>query len=243
MKILGIVAGSVVCLMLSAGSLISQEPDNGGSAQSSEPQQMRGIFNDSMQFEVQEEKAMIIYFIDRFEKNTKFNERKGITNVYQMAPSRIMMSTTLGTREGEETNVLKLKYFRADEGGPYGKGGWCGYYSSLKDTNNPANPYFNASDYSYLTMWVKGETGAENFILGLADKHWDKAGDSVKSQQVIFYLPDGAVTKEWQKARIPLSDFLLDISRLSSLAICFESTCFPEGRGEGIVYIDDIAFE
>lgn len=183
------------------------------------------------------------FIVDDFEDSSKYNQCGGTTNVYQMAPSRIIMSTDEVKRDDTETTVLKLKFYRTSEGGPYGKGGWCGYYTSLKDFKTPDNPYFNARDYSYLTMWVKGENGSENFNVGIADKHWDKAGDSVKSKDIVYYLPEHKITEEWQQARIPLNEFLLDISKISSISIGFDLSCFPEGHGEGTVYIDDIAFE
>ncbi|PIY84724.1 MAG: hypothetical protein COY77_00950, partial [Candidatus Omnitrophica bacterium CG_4_10_14_0_8_um_filter_43_18] len=76
-----------------------------------------------------------------------------------------------------------------------------------------------------------------------ADAHWDKIGDSVKSQEIGKYLPTGKITTEWQKAVVPMDEFFIDYSKFSSIAISFESDCFPEGQGSGRIYIDDIAFE
>ncbi|MCD6460324.1 hypothetical protein J7L67_06615 [bacterium] len=204
---------------------------------------MRGIFDEALYLEPAEKLKETAVLIDDFESASKFNLLKGITNVYMMPPARVMLSTVQDEREGKPTNVLRLKFSRRSDGGPYGKGGWCGYYSSIKTISKLGAKYFDASNYEYLTFWVKGETGNENFIIGLADKHWDKAGDSIKSNEVISYLDEEQITNKWQKAKIPLSDFLIDISKLSSLAICFEAQCFPEGDAEGVVYIDDIAFE
>ena len=138
---------------------------------------------------------------------------------------------------------LSLSLTEDPKAGLYDKGGWCGYYSSIKEISRVGTKYYDASSFDYLTFWVKGETGNENFIIGLADKHWDKAGDSIKSNEVISYLDEKQITNKWQKARIPLTDFLIDISKLSSLAVCFEASCFPAGDAEGVVYLDDIAFE
>ena len=101
----------------------------------------------------------------------------------------------------------------------------------------------DGTGYKTLTFWVKGEKGGENFMIGLADRHWDKIGDSLKSEEIGKYVPAGKITTEWQKATIPLDVFFLDYGKLSSVAISFESDCFPEGKGEGVVYIDDITFE
>ena len=206
-------------------------------------QKMQGIFDEALEYKENTKVQQEITVIDDFDKSSTINLLNGRTNVYQMAPSRVMMSSRKDEREGESTNVLTLKFKRMGDGGPYGKGGWCGYYSAIKKVSKSGTKYFNAANYEYLTLWVKGEKGGENFIVGMADKHWDKAGDTVKSNQIINYLPEKRITQEWQKARIPLADFLLNLGEIASIAVSFERDCFPEGIGKGLVYIDDISFE
>lgn len=230
--------GGAVFIVLFA-SLWAQEKENSGS----DKPRMKGIFDEAIKVQQEQPKTVKACVLDNFEKPSRYNLLRGITNVYQMAPSRVMMSTVSDTRDGVKTNVLKLKFLVAAEGGPLGKGGWCGYYTSLKDVRKKGKNYFSAVNYTYLTLWVRGETGGENFVVGLADKHWEFAGDTVKANQIITYLPEKQITQKWQKAQIPLNNFFLDLSKLASLAICFEKDCFPEGSATGIVYIDDIAFE
>ena len=103
--------------------------------------------------------------------------------------------------------------------------------------------YFDASAYRSITLWVKGIEGKTNFMIGAADAHWDKVGDSVKSEEIGIYLPAGKITDTWQKAIVPLDDFFIDTAKFASISVSFEADCFPEGAGEGIVYIDDIALE
>lgn len=179
--------------------------------------------------------------IDDFERNEILNYLNGKANVYVMAPSRIMVSVREDVYQGEKTQVLMLKYDKKNEGGPYETGGWCGYYSLLKDEKK--GEYFDASRFKYLTFLVKGTKGDENFKVGVADRHWDKIGDSLKSEPIGKYLPVGKVTADWQIARIPLDVYFLDYTRLSSIAICFEGDCFPNGAGSGTVYLDNVAFE
>jgi len=195
--------------------------------------------------------------VDDFEGEEIVNKLGNRANVFVKAPSRIMISKRQDTIEGNPTNVLMLHYDKQSEGGPYGTGGWCGYYTLLKSpatlvapsegAAEPAQPaedtYMDGTGYKTLTFWVKGEKGGENFMIGLADRHWDKIGDSLKSEEIGKYVPAGKITTEWQKATIPLDVFFLDYGKLSSVAISFESDCFPEGKGEGVVYIDDITFE
>lgn len=193
--------------------------------------------------------------IDDFEAATITNSLGAKTNVFLKAPSKAMVSFRKDTRNGKPTAVLMLRYDKKAEGGPYDLGGWCGYYTLLKKAH-PAlsiagagaaeieeETYFDASNNSAITMWIKGDKGNENFVIGVADAHWDKVGDSVKSQEIGKYLPAGKITTDWQKAVLPLEEFFIDYSKLSSIAISFESDCFPEGQGSGKLYLDDIALE
>ncbi len=210
---------------------------------SNESQKTQKTYDNSKNIEPDNAGSFNGFLVDDFEKLSKYNLLRGITNLYQMPPSRIMMSTAPDVIDGIETNVLKLRFRKAVVGGPYDQGGWCGYYSVLKASNKVGADYFSADNYTYLTMWVKGETGQENFVVGLSDKRCEKTGDSVKSYEVISYLPEKKITTTWQKVKIPLEDFLLDVGNLYSLSICFERDCFPQGEVEGTVYIDNIAFE
>lgn len=181
------------------------------------------------------------FLIDDFTGDEIKNRVGSRANVYVKAPSRIMISRRDDIVNGVQKRVLMIKYDKKNTGGPNGMGGWCGYYTLIK--NEKTGEYFNGIDYKYLTFWVKGEKGDENFMAGLADEHWDKIGDSLKSEEIGVYLPSGKITTQWQKARVPLEVFFLDHERLSAISINFEADCFPEGAGFGVVYIADIALE
>lgn len=175
--------------------------------------------------------------IDDFEGG-RVNKLGGVSNTYVKAPSRALALRTDRTAHAG-SKALMIKYDKKGQGGPYGTGGWCGYYTLLK-----AGPrYLDASSYRMIRFWVKGETGSEDFVIGVADRHWDQVGDSVKSASISTYLPDGKLTAEWQLASIPLTEFLLDHKELASVAVCFEGSIFPAGAGKGTVYIDDLQFE
>ncbi len=193
--------------------------------------------------------------VDNFESGAITNSLGGRTNVFLKAPSKAMVTFRRDIRLGRPTNVLMIKYDKKAEGGPQDQGGWCGYYTLLKKAH-PAlsvegssaveaeeSVYLDGSKYSNITLWVKADKGNENFVLGVADAHWDKIGDSVKSMEIGRYLPSGKLTTEWQKAVIPLEEFFIDYAKLSSISIVFESDCFPEGAGAGKIYIDDITLE
>lgn len=185
--------------------------------------------------------------VDDFEGNEITNLFGGRANVYVKAPSRIMVSRAPGRGVSDHNQSLLIHYDKSNVGGPYGQGGWCGYYTLLKndkaDTQAGERVYFDATTYKAITFWVRGRTGEENFMVGLADRHWDKIGDSLKSEEIGTYLPTGHVTTEWQKATIPLDVFFLDYMNLSSIAFAFEADCFAEGKGDGFVYIDDLVLE
>ncbi len=176
--------------------------------------------------------------IDDFEAAAPVNKLGGNSNTYVMEPSRAL-ALRVKDQAHEGAGALLIKYDKKGTGGPHETGGWCGYYTLLKTGSR----FFNATGYSAISFWVKGTAGGENFVLGIADRHWDEVGDSVKSEPIGKYLPAGKLTTEWQKAVIPLDTFLVDMTKLASLAICFEGSVFPNGVGKGTVYLDDLMFE
>lgn len=184
------------------------------------------------------EKSIII---DNFEGEDTRNELGSRANVYVRAPSKVMIAKRDEVINGRKSKALMIKYDKKNTGGPNGMGGWCGYYTLIK--NEKTGQYLDGSGYKYITFWVRGEKGDENFMVGLADEHWDKIGDSLKSEEIGVYLEKGKVTAFWQKARVPLDIFFLDHMALSAVTINFEADCFSEGVGSGVVLIDDIALE
>ena len=176
------------------------------------------------------------FLIDDFE--TPSNKLNSRSNIYVQEPSRALQVRTPDQFHGGNGSLM-VKYDKKGTGGPYDSGGWCGYYTQVKS----GQQYLDASAYTKLTLWVKGAKGDENFVIGVADRHWDEVGDSVKSEQIGKYLPAGQVTTEWQPATVPLATFMVDMKELASVAICFEGACFPSGEGKGTVYIDDLQLE
>ena len=194
--------------------------------------------------------------IDDFEKDEITNKIGNRANVFVRAPSKALMSYRHDAIEGKRTQVLLLKYQKRNQGGPYDSGGWCGYYTLLKSPGilvapTPDNPqpspiedqYLDATPFKELTFWVRGARGDENFVVGVADRHWDRVGDSVKSLEIGKYLPAGRLTAEWQKATIPMEEFFVDYTQLAAIAIVFEGDLFSEAGHEGTVYIDDMVLE
>lgn len=179
--------------------------------------------------------------VDDFTGGEIRNKVGSRANVYSRAPSRAMISRREDIVNGNKKKVLMIKYDKKNSGGPNGMGGWCGYYTLIK--NEKTGEYLNGTVYKYVTFWVKGEKGDENFMVGLADEHWDKVGDSLKAEEIGVYLEKGKITTQWQKAKVPLDTFFLDMATLSAISINFEADCFPEGAAAGVVFIGDIALE
>lgn len=182
-----------------------------------------------------------MFLIANFENTPGLKQTK--MSCYEQPPSRAQYKLEKEPAEGAKTNrIAMIKYSKEKEGGPFGKGGWCGWYILLKKGRR----YFDASEYGFITFRIKGETGNENFVLGLRDKIWDVyQGDSFKSRPIGYYLPEGRITDRWQKAIIPLSDFdQIDLKELSGVYICFEGYLFADDNpSSGIISIDDIKFE
>ena len=194
--------------------------------------------------------------VDDFEGDTTATNAIGNrANVFLRQPSRTMVGRRLEIIEGRKTQTLMLRYDKRNTGGPFDSGGWCGYYTLLKTAHavstlglrpgasGSSEEYFDASPFRSITFWVRGQTGQENFVVGVADKHWDHIGDSLKSQPIGNYLPGRKLTTEWQKAVIPLDEFFLDQTQLASIAVVFEGDLFPETGGVGTVYLDEIKLE
>jgi len=194
--------------------------------------------------------------VDDFETGEIKNLLGNRSNVFIKAPSKAMVSFRQEAVSGKKTQVLMVRYDKRNTGGPFDSGGWCGYYTLLKSpaalvapTKENPNPdpmqdqYLDGSTYKAVTFWVRGEKGDENFVVGLSDRHWDKIGDSVKSEEIGKYLPEGRLTTEWQKAQIPLDDYFLDYTQLAGIAFVFEGDLFPPTGHTGTIYIDDIALE
>ena len=175
--------------------------------------------------------------VDGFEKDV--NSLGGKGHPFTQEPSKIDARRVDGAALGRNGNVLKREFDKRGEGGPYGNGGWCGYGIPLRQNGKP----FDASKHSKLVFWVRGQSGGENFKVGLADLHWARMGDSIKSEDIVHYVPDKKITTKWQKVEVALGIFYLEPSELVSASIAFDTDCFPDGAARGVVYLDNLGFE
>jgi hypothetical protein len=86
--------------------------------------------------------------------------------VYQHPPDRILYSKS--EEYGREGNGLRLTFHKVNVGGPYGQGGWCGYYTLLFRGER----YFDASKYTHFTFWIRGENGGERLQWAWPTSSW-----------------------------------------------------------------------
>lgn len=112
--------------------------------------------------------------------------------------------------------------------------------------NASKNEGLNIKDYRYLSFWVKGNQGKEKFKIEL---HQDTDGDGLytggKDKSAVLYVDHfltKSISKEWQKAVIPLNEFqnLNQSSPLLELVLVFENHATLVKQSE--VLIDNLVF-
>lgn len=101
-------------------------------------------------------------------------------------------------------------------------------------------------NYNYLSFWVKGSKEISDIKIEI---HQDVNGDGVFTYgqditsyvYMSAYINGGLISKDWNKAVIPLKAFgkITDWSKASELVLVFENKA---GNNKGIVYLDDILF-
>ena len=99
--------------------------------------------------------------------------------------------------------------------------------------------YFDASSFTKLVFWIKGNTGGDPFQISLTDLN-----NRVDDKQGFFEIklrdyPIIVSSDIWTKIEIPLTDFKgVDTSALTQLSVTFYAK-----NGPGNICIDDIAFQ
>lgn len=116
--------------------------------------------------------------------------------------------------------------------------GYCGMWIHLFDEQaDPAGRrLLDATAFPFLSFYIRGAKGGEDFRIQVADEKWLKKDDSKEVAPVSKYL-GGLITTNWQEVVVPIADFGVDTSRLAGLTFNFHA------EGEGAVYIDDVCFK
>jgi len=158
------------------------------------------------------------------------NQLGGKLNVYQRAPSQAEKEFVTAQRRGPFGRGLRIHADREPDG-------FCGMWMHFFDMDASQPVYFDAEGYRYLSFWVKGEKGGEDFTIKLADSKWIAKQDSIALGPVTEFLPDG-VSAEWQEVLVPLhSNDTLDWRQLGGLTLDFDKP------GSHTIYIDDVSFK
>ena len=158
------------------------------------------------------------------------NRLGGYFNVFQKEPSSARASLQAGPdgRRGLTLDFLKTP------------AGFCGVWTHLFDFKLPAEQrrYFDATAFSLLTFWIRGQTGAERILLKASDARWERLGDAQRIGEAAVFLPQGTVSSAWQRVVVPLSHFPRQVNRRELAGLIFE----PLSNGAGQIQIKDLAF-
>jgi hypothetical protein len=168
------------------------------------------------------------FLVDDFNDQVQ-NALGGYRNTFAAEPSSAAAMRVADIFRGAVGRSARIEARR-------GAKGYCGYWIHMFDMRAEERRYFDASAYSYLSLWVRGARGGEDFLIKLADQRWIEKEDSVTVGRAAALLPEG-VTTEWQEVVIPIGRQPLNWRRLGG--ITFEFT----EPGRHVVYIDDIAFK
>jgi hypothetical protein len=173
-----------------------------------------------------------ILVVDDFDSGLTVNNVGGETGTWNCNPEDAeqfcKMELVDNVRVGNKGFSLKLTYDITTnqdylEGFP--KTAYNGYWSKLNG--------LDVSDYSYLTLYVKGDKEA-----GYTTTFWIELKDTNNNSRVQV----SGVTSEWQKIKISLNEFsnIADWANLVELTTVFDQIVTAK---EGVIYIDNIAFE
>ncbi|MBI2478763.1 MAG: hypothetical protein HYV60_09060, partial [Planctomycetia bacterium] len=167
--------------------------------------------------------------IDDFNDGVQ-NELGGYRNTFAAEPSSVSAMRVDDVFHGSGGRSVRIAANRADRG-------YCGYWIHFFDMRAVEKRYFDASRFAYLSCWVRGAEGGEDFLIKLADERWIVKQDSVAFGQASQLLAVG-ITTTWQEVVIPLRGrHDLDWQQLGGVTFEFVRP------GKQVVFIDNIALK
>lgn len=118
--------------------------------------------------------------------------------------------------------------------------GFAGFWTQLFRAKEPpaTRIFLDATPFRYLTFSIRGARGGEELLFQVADRVWEKKGDSLVVGAVGSFLPDGRVEQKWQRAWIPLRKFPAGVDRKELANLVFR----VKGNASGEVFVKDLAF-
>lgn len=158
------------------------------------------------------------------------NALGGYFNRFEREPAKATVDLTSFVFRGDNGKSLEIM---AQNNGT----GFCGAWMHFFDFRSETKTYFNALSYNYLSFWVKGDRGGEQFTVKVADKRLIELEDSAIAGQIEKFLP-GGVNQEWQEVLVPLNQLVnVDKTKLGGLIFDFDTP------GDYKIYVDDIALK
>ncbi len=115
--------------------------------------------------------------------------------------------------------------------------GFCGVWLDFHPSTGITHRYLDASGFQFLSFWIKGQKGGEDFDIELTDEATLNDEDARPRRPLRAYLPQG-VTAKWQEVLVPLADFRgLKRGRLARMTLNITKP------GDYRFHLDDIAFK
>jgi hypothetical protein len=115
--------------------------------------------------------------------------------------------------------------------------GFCGVWMDFHPGAQTDRQFLDATGHPFLSFWIKGQKGGEEFDVELTDESTLNNEDARPRRPLRAYLPQGA-TPQWQEVVIPLADFPgLKPGRLARMTLLITKP------GDYRFYLDDVAFK
>ena len=179
------------------------------------------------------------FLLDDFNGDIQ-NRVGGYRNVFFREPSSAMTRRERGDASDSlpdaslvptgRGRVLRLAGRRADAG-------FCGAWVHLFDMRSRRPVFFDASEWKYLTFWIRGARGGETVRFKAADERWYRKEDARPIGHCDEFL-SGGITTSWQQVVIPRGKLAgLDLRSLASVSFEFTEP------GEHTVFIDDLCLK
>lgn len=158
------------------------------------------------------------------------NHVGGFHNASEGAPSSLSVRRVSGVFRGDGGRSLRITARQE-------AGGFAAAWISFHDVRQRNKTYLDTRGYSYLSFWVRGAQGGEEFRIKLADDAWAAREDGLSIGSVSRFLA-GGVTGEWREVLIPLNA----LPSLNRKAMAFFTLDFHT-PGAYTIFIDDIWFK
>jgi hypothetical protein len=158
------------------------------------------------------------------------NHVGGFPNASEQAPSSASMRRVSDVFRGDGGRSLRITARKEASG-------FAAVWISFHDFRQRSKTYLDTRGYSYLSFWVRGAQGGEEFHIKLADDAWAAREDGLSIGSVSRFLP-GGVTRKWREVLIPLDT----LPSLNRKAMAFFTLDFPT-PGAYTIFVDDIWFK